>query len=82
MQDGIFSANEKSKEKGLTPKELIKKHLQDPNHKVTDEELMSLKVGSAAEDQDELKKEALVIEEETKNRSATETLRNPYKVLR
>lgn len=29
----------------LTPKELIKKHILDPNHNVTDEELNALQVG-------------------------------------
>ena len=82
MQDGIFSANEKSKEKGLTPKELIKKHLQDPNHKVTDEELMSLKVGAAAEFDNDVEKEAAVIEEEARNRPASDTLRNPYRIIK
>lgn len=38
----MFSFNEGHK---LTPKQLIKKHIFDPNHKVTDEELSQLDLG-------------------------------------
>jgi hypothetical protein len=43
-----FEANEPSASKPdvITPKELIKRHIADPTHKVTDEELKKLVVGT------------------------------------
>jgi hypothetical protein len=81
MQNGT-SLPEQNKGEGLTPKELIKKHLQDPNHKVTDEELKNLKVGSDAEDTTTINNEADALAEEVDDRTDSDALPNPYNVLR
>lgn len=70
------SQEEKSKDEQLTPHELLEKHLKDPNHAVTDEELKNLKVGSTPEDTDVLK-ETKTKEDELRHHSPP----NPYDVL-
>lgn len=69
------SQEEKSKDEQLTPHELLEKHLKDPNHTVTDDELKKLKVGSTSEDTDVLK------ETKTKEDERHDSPPNPYDVL-
>lgn len=65
----------------LTPAELFKKHLKDPNHHVTDEELRNLKVGVDAEDEEQVIEESSDIEEEIDHLPDNTSLPNPYEVL-
>jgi hypothetical protein len=57
-----------SKNKKLTPAELVKIHLKDPSHVITDEELQMVKVGADGDDKPglenaiNLKKEELNLE--------------------
>lgn len=44
-------------ENELTPSELVKKHISDKEHVITNEELDHLKIGAEAESKDELEKE-------------------------
>jgi hypothetical protein len=62
----------------LTPNQLLKKHISDPDHKVTDEELKLVKVGVDAEN--ELEVEKRVAEKEEENHSKPH-LPNPYDVV-
>jgi hypothetical protein len=55
-KDDIEEQESNSKE-ALTPEELIKKHLSNPKHIITDEEMKNLKVGNDAEEEKELEKE-------------------------
>ena len=82
MENGSSSLQENKKGESLTPKELMKKHLQDPNHQVTDEELMNLKVGSDAEDEALVDKEADARSGEIDDLPDNDTLPNLYTVLR
>ncbi|HEX8459984.1 MAG TPA: hypothetical protein VF623_01085 [Segetibacter sp.] len=66
---------------GLTPKELIKKHLKDPNHHVTDEEMMNLKVGSAAEEASSIDSQTGILKDKIENKSDKDSLPNLFKVL-
>lgn len=45
MYNQFPSVHTSTEVKKLTPKELIKKHILDPNHTVTDEELSEVQVG-------------------------------------
>jgi len=54
--DNASGSNNKKGGK-LTPAELFQKHIKDPNHVVTEEELKNLKVGVDAEDEKEISKE-------------------------
>lgn len=74
------AATPKESKKPLTPGELIKKHIHDQNHVVTDEELQQVKVGVDAVDESEVKKREKELEEgieELKEKHAP----NPYDVL-
>ena len=55
------------KNKIITPKDLVKKHIQDPNHVISDEEFDHVKVGEEGEDKAEVKKEIADKEEELEN---------------
>jgi hypothetical protein len=69
------------KSQRLTPAELIRKHLKDPNHHVTDEELSNLKVGVEAEDDQMVSEESKKVEEEVESLPDNDSLPNPYQVL-
>ena len=81
MENETFSPNGQKGE-SLTPKELFKKHLRDPNHHVTDEELMNLKVGADAEDETKISVESKNRKSEVENLSDSDTLPNPYNVVK
>jgi len=80
-QDTTVVASE-NKDKGLTPRELFQKHVKDPEHHVTDEELRSLKVGDEAESEITIEKEADTKKDEIKSVPNNGTLPNPYDVLK
>lgn len=82
MQNDTSSNDQQIKGERLTPKELFKKHVKDPNHHVTDEELRNLKVGASAEDEAQVTKESEDIKEEIENFPDNDALPNPYEVLR
>jgi hypothetical protein len=65
----------------LTPEELIKKHIQDPNHIITDDEIKNAKVGEAADDEKTVDEETTRRKEEIENESPEDDLPNPYNVL-
>jgi hypothetical protein len=65
----------------LTPDELIKKHIQDPDHVVTDEEIKNAKVGEAADNEQTIDKETKRREDEIEHESPEDDLPNPYNVL-
>jgi hypothetical protein len=78
------TSNEKlpNEEGRLTPKELVQKHLKDPHHKVTDEELWNLKVGADAEDETKVQKESEIKKEKIDSLPHNDALPNPYEVLK
>ena len=83
MQNDASSSNEQpNKGERLTPKELFKKHLKDPNHHVTDDELRNLKVGVEAEDEVQVNSESDVRKDEVQSFPDTDALPNPYNVLK
>ena len=51
----------------ITPGELVKKHIKDQTHVITDDELANVKVGEGGEDEGEIKKELADKEEELQN---------------
>ncbi len=63
----------------LTPADLIKKHNSDPNHIISDEEMQSLRIGLDEEDEENLKKEIDVKEEEEFGGKSHEN--NSYDIL-
>jgi hypothetical protein len=44
MQDKISHPYPASTSKEMTPSELVRKHIQDPNHVITDEEFRNVKL--------------------------------------
>ncbi len=80
--DASSSTNKPKKAERLTPKELIEKHLKDPNHHVTDEELRNLKVGTEAENEADLNAAAESRKDEIDGLPDNDTLPNPYQVLK
>jgi len=80
-QDVSFVADG-NKDKGLTPRELFQKHLKDPEHHVTDEELRSLKVGAATENEIDIEKATDTKKEDIKSARTSDSLPNPYNVLK
>lgn len=65
--------------KSMTAKELIQKHIKDPNHKITDEDLNNVKVGITIEDETEISIHAKEMEEDFKGHHGE--VPNPYDVL-
>ena len=51
--ENVITKGDNSNE-ALTPAELIKKHMSNPNHKITEDEMKNLKIGNDAEDEKEL----------------------------
>ena len=72
--------SEKGSDQRLTAAELVRKHLKDPNHVVTDEELQNVKVGSEAEVDES--KEVDKLEEEIEAVPKVDSVPNPYSVLK
>ena len=68
---------EKNKE-NLSPRDLIKKHIENKDHVVTDEELQTVKVGQQAGSEEANRKEVDARKEELES---TPHLPNPYDVL-
>jgi hypothetical protein len=69
-------------DQSLTPKELVKKHMEDPAHVVTDEELKKVKVGDDAVSETELENEAEEKSDEITNEDGRDDdVPNPYDVL-
>ncbi len=66
------------KDEDLNPHDLIKKHIEDKEHTVTDEELQNIKVGEDAIPDEELEKGIKEKEDELKHKPH---LPNPYDVL-
>lgn len=62
----------------LTPRQLIHKHIQDPEHHITDEELKNLKIGPEADEN--IEKEVTEKLEEIKKEKGKD-FPNPYKIL-
>jgi len=82
MENIIPSLSEENKKEPiLTPADLVKRHMQDPTHVVTDEELRNVKVGDDAEDEKEVNKEADAKEDEIEKLPNNDDLPNPYEVL-
>lgn len=77
----LLTPKEQNKAESLTPAELFKKHLKDPSHHVTDEELRNLKVGTDAEDEEQVIKESNDIKEEIEHLPDNDSLPNPYEIL-
>jgi hypothetical protein len=75
------SANNPENNRKLTPAELIKKHMKDPNHVVTEEELKNVVVGDEAMNKKELDKDAKDKKDEVDHLPHNDDLPNPYSVL-
>lgn len=75
------SREEKNKDDKLTPHELFEKHSQDTNHVVTEEELKNLKVGSEAEDENEVSKETDKKDDEIESLPGNDSLPNSFNIL-
>jgi hypothetical protein len=82
MQSDTSKGKVQNEDGRLTPKELFQKHLKDPNHHVTDEELWNLKVGADAEDETEVEKESEIKKEKMDSIPHNDALPNPYEVLK
>jgi hypothetical protein len=65
-------------EKEINPHDLIKKHIENKDHEVTDEELENLVIGEDAIPEEELKKDADKMDDEINHKPH---LPNPYDVL-
>lgn len=61
------SANEAYDNSGSTPEELVKKHILDPKHIVTDSEMQHMKVGDEAEDKKDFEEDVDSKEQEIEN---------------
>lgn len=81
QNDNPSSKEETKREESLTPAQLIKKHMQDPKHVVTDDELKKVKVGNDAEDEKKVSKETNAKKEELDNLPHNDSLPNPYSIL-
>jgi hypothetical protein len=66
------------KENETNAHDLVKKHIENKDHEVTNEELENIKVGEDAITDEELKNEADKIEDEMNHKPH---LPNPYDVL-
>jgi hypothetical protein len=81
MENNNLSTEETNKDENLTPAELMKKHMKDPNHVVTEDELRKVKVGGDAEDDIEVAKEADAKKDELDHLPHSDDLPNPYSIL-
>jgi hypothetical protein len=62
----------------LTPAELVEKHISHPEHLITDDEMINLKVGEKAEDKEEFNRE---VEEKEAEDNTHNHENNPYDIL-
>lgn len=67
--------------KSMTAAELTQKHLKDPNHHVTDEELRNVKVGIEAEDEDDVSNDSNQLEQEIERLHDQENIPNPFRII-
>ena len=82
MQQNSFPGIEHNKEERLTPRELYQKHLRDPHHHVSDEELRNLKVGVEAQEEIDVEKELIDKRNKINGIPNKSVLPNPYEVLK
>jgi len=82
METNYFLNEQPGKNARFTPAELIKIHIKDPNHVVTEEEMKKLVVGDEALNTNELSKDATEKKEELDHLPNSDKLPNPYNVLR
>ena len=75
------SKEEKNQKKRLTPRELVNKIIEDPNHIITNDDIKNLKTGPKAESKPERKKQSRNKLDELKSNSGDDKLINPYEVL-
>jgi hypothetical protein len=68
-----------SKNKSLTPSELVKKHISDPSHVITDEELKKVKVGIT--DEGRADEKMFTSGKEINTPIHKEAITNPYDLL-
>jgi len=79
MEDSNSSLdNQNKKQEKLTPAELVKKHMENPDNPITEEEMKNLKTGPEA-DEDLIKKEEDKYKEV--KRETGKHPPNPYDVL-
>ena len=71
----------KKNDESLTPNELMKMHMKDPNHVVTEDELRKMKVGADAEDNKEVAKETDAKTNELDHLPHNDDLPNPFSIL-
>lgn len=64
-----------------TAAELVKKHMKDPNHVVTESDLKELVVGDEAVTKNELSKEEHEKKDELDNLPHNDDLPNPFSIL-
>ena len=81
MQDNPSSNDEQNKVESLTPGELLHRHLKDPNHQVTDEEIRNLKVGADGENELQVSKQSEDKKKDIEQDGNNDSLPNPYTVL-
>ncbi|MDQ2720999.1 MAG: hypothetical protein M3Z26_14730 [Bacteroidota bacterium] len=75
------SSKEKKQEEKLTPRELVNKLLQDPQHTISDEEIKNLKTGREAETKSVREKKIANKLDELKKNPGSKKLINPYDIL-
>ena len=75
------SDEETKKDESLTPAELMKKHMKDPNHVVTEDELRKVKVGDDGEDVKQIEKEVDAKKDELDHLPHNDDLPNPFSIL-
>jgi hypothetical protein len=82
MENSNSTSNEvKNNDESLTPNELMKMHMKDPNHVVTEDELRKMKVGADAEDNKEVAKETDAKTNELDHLPNNDDLPNPFSIL-
>lgn len=81
MENNDTASVDQSSKVKITPRELIKKHMEENSQPITDEDLDNLKIGSNAEGEDKIK--AMVDRKlsEFKNHSENDGLLNAYNIL-
>ena len=72
---------ETSKDESITAAELVRKHIQNADHIVTDDEFNNIKVAEDAADEEKINKEADVKKDELKKLPDNDSLPNPYNVV-
>jgi len=75
------SNNEPESNNKVTPAKLIKKHMKDPNHVVTEDELKKVVVGEEALETSKFDKEAEDKKDEVEHLPHNDDLPNPYSIL-